>query len=65
MKLVDDARRPPVADPEPALPDLTEASPLDGGRALPPSEPVPSAPEPGASRLGAGPPVTSSTASKQ
>ena len=44
---------PQPADPEPALPGLTEASPLDEGRALPPSEEVPSAPEQGAARLGA------------
>ena len=43
---------PQPAPPDSGLPDLTDASPLDGGQALPPSKPVPSAPEPEASRLG-------------
>jgi hypothetical protein len=39
--------------PESELPDLTSATPLDGGEALAPADPVPDAPEQGRSRLGA------------
>ena len=48
------ALRAPALDiPEPTLPDLSTANPLDGGTAKAPGKPVQTAPEQGKARLGA------------
>ena len=49
------AHVPVPAVPESTLPDLTSATPLDEGRAVPPGDPVNPVPEQGSSRLGAAP----------